>query len=87
MLNKLNTGSLKDLADLPGMPSERSLRNLIARWPEFPIIERGKSGRSYVFDLPIAAAFVRSNWRGGRLPDDPGVQQLALFDDPAVTNS
>lgn len=51
-------GSLAELASLPGMPSEVTLRKMIADNPEFPMLSRGKNGVAYEFDLAEAARFV-----------------------------
>lgn len=62
------SGTLAHLAAMPGMPSEVTLRQLIAKRPDFPLIERGGDGHAYKMDLDVAAEFVRSVWRDGRKP-------------------
>lgn len=52
-------GSLAELASLPGMPSEPTIRKLIADNEDFPILSRGTNGRAYEFDLSEAAEFIR----------------------------
>ena len=52
-------GSLGDLALMPGMPSEPTLRKLMAERPDFPIIARGSNGVAYEIELEVAFAFVR----------------------------
>jgi hypothetical protein len=52
-------GSLGDLALMPGMPSEPTLRKLMAERPDFPIIARGSNGVAYEIELADAFAFVR----------------------------
>lgn len=52
-------GSLSDLALMPGMPSEPTLRKMIAERQDFPIVSRGSNGVAYEFDLEAAFAFVR----------------------------
>ena len=52
-------GCLGDLALMPGMPSEVTLRKLIIERPDFPIISRGKNGVAYEIELIDAFAFVR----------------------------
>ncbi len=52
-------GTLTDLARRPGMPSEPTLRRLMFRHPDFPIVEAGRKGRSYRIDIEEAEAFVR----------------------------
>ncbi len=52
-------GSLGDLALMPGMPSEPTLRKLMAERPDFPIIARGSNGVAYEIELEDAFAFVR----------------------------
>lgn len=51
-------GSLGELASMPGMPSEPTLRKLIDEHPDFPIRSRGKNGVSYEIDLVEAATYV-----------------------------
>lgn len=51
-------GSLAELASLPGMPSEPTIRKLIEKHSDFPILKRGKNGDAYEFDLGVAAQFI-----------------------------
>lgn len=44
---------------MPGMPSEPTLRKLMAERPDFPIIARGSNGVAYEIELEDAFAFVR----------------------------
>ena len=44
---------------MPGMPSEPTLRKLMAERPDFPIIARGSNGVAYEIELEVAFAFVR----------------------------
>ena len=53
-------GSLGELVALAGMPSEPTVRKMIADNADFPVVSRGKNGVAYEFDLAAAAAFVRS---------------------------
>jgi hypothetical protein len=53
-------GTILDLSRHPDMPSVVTLRALIARHPDFPLLERGKRGRGYRIDLEAAAQFVAS---------------------------
>lgn len=52
-------GSLFDLTQMPGMPSETTLRKMLAEHSDFPVVARGKNGVAYEFDLAAAASFVR----------------------------
>jgi hypothetical protein len=52
-------GNLGDLAKMPGMPSEPTIRGLIDAHADFPIRSRGTNGRSYEFDLEEAFGFIR----------------------------
>lgn len=52
-------GSLGELVSMPGMPSEPTLKKLIAEHPDFPVLKRGKNGVAYEFDLEEAWSFVR----------------------------
>lgn len=82
MTGELQTGSLADLGKLPGMPSLPSLRRFILSRDDFPILERGKSGVAYTFDLAVAADFVRAHWIDGRRvePQSDEARQLYLFE-------
>ncbi len=51
-------GSITDLCRREGMPSEPTIRKLIAKFPDFPIISRGKNGVRYQIDLDAAAEFI-----------------------------
>lgn len=51
--------TLAELAAVPGMPSEPTLRKMIAENADFPILSRGKNGVAYEFDLESAIGFVR----------------------------
>lgn len=48
-------GTLAELAAMPGMPSEPTLRKLIDSEADFPVISRGKNGVGYEIDLVAAA--------------------------------
>lgn len=60
------TGKLWELAAIPDMPSEPTLRAFIRQRADFPVIESGRKGVAYVFDLDVAAAFVREHWQDSR---------------------
>lgn len=91
----MRLGTLNDLGAEPGMPSVPSLRRLIASRSDFPIVEHGRYGKPFVFDLEAAATFVRENWSDRRhaprrnkrrFVPATGQPQLALFgDDHAAT--
>jgi hypothetical protein len=49
--------SLAELAKAPGMPSEVSIRKLIADHPDFPIVARGRNGVAYQFDVDDVCAW------------------------------
>jgi hypothetical protein len=51
--------SLGELAAIPGLPSEPTLRKLIEQNADFPVISRGKNGQSYEFDLEATIAFIK----------------------------
>jgi len=44
---------------MPGMPSEPTLRKLMAERPDFPLVSRGTNGVAYEIELEEAFAFVR----------------------------
>ncbi|PTD20426.1 hypothetical protein CV103_11350 [Sphingomonas fennica] len=50
------------------MPSVPTIRKIIARHPNFPIIARGTRGRSYEIDLEEAEEFIRQV-QAGRIMD------------------
>lgn len=54
-------GSLADLAEVQGMPSERTLRKLIRDNPDFPIVSIGKNGVAYEIDFEAAVTWIRSH--------------------------
>lgn len=51
-------GTLGELAMMPGMPSEPTLKKLMALHPAFPVLSRGKNGVAYEIDLAAAHRFV-----------------------------
>lgn len=54
----IRRGSLGELASMPGMPSEPTLKKMLAEHPGFPVLKRGKNGVAYEFDLVAAHQFV-----------------------------
>lgn len=54
----MKVGTIKDLSEQPNMPSVVTLRAIIARNSDFPILQRGTRGRGYRIDLEKAAQFV-----------------------------
>jgi phage terminase Nu1 subunit (DNA packaging protein) len=52
-------GNLSELAALPGMPSEPTIKKLIDDNRDFPIITRGDRGVAWEIDLGAAATFIR----------------------------
>lgn len=63
----MRVGNLADLAKIDGMPSQPSLAKLISAREDFPVLQHGRYGKPFVFDLDAAAAFVREHWRDGRI--------------------
>ncbi|UAK24358.1 hypothetical protein [Sphingomonas nostoxanthinifaciens] len=54
-------GKLADLAAIAGMPSEPTLRKLIASDPDFAgIVKRGKNGDAYEIEIETAVRYVLS---------------------------
>lgn len=51
-------GGLQQLSRRPGMPCPKVIRRLITQNPDFPVLQTGKRGRAYQFDLDEAAAFI-----------------------------
>ncbi|MGD9470624.1 MAG: hypothetical protein AB7G24_00835 [Novosphingobium sp.] len=60
MTDKRVTGTLGDLAAVPGMPSEPTLRKLIKENPDFPVISTGSNGRAYEIDVAEAVAWLQA---------------------------
>lgn len=54
----IRRGSLGELASMPGMPSEPTLKKMMAEHPAFPVLKRGKNGVAYELDLVAAHQFV-----------------------------
>lgn len=54
----IRRGSLGELASMPGMPSEPTLKKMLAEHAAFPVLKRGKNGVAYEFDLVAAHQFV-----------------------------
>lgn len=52
-------GSLGDLANMAGMPSEPTIKRMIDADPDFPVLQRGTNGRAWEFDLQAAWQYVR----------------------------
>lgn len=52
-------GSLGDLANMAGMPSEPTIKRMIDADPEFPVLSRGTNGRAWEFDLKAAWQYIR----------------------------
>lgn len=52
-------GNLSELAMMPGMPSEPTIKKLIDENPDFPILTRGDRGVAWEIDLVAAATFIR----------------------------
>lgn len=50
--------SLSELVALPGMPSEPTVRKMIEKNADFPIISRGKNGVPFEFDMQLAVEFI-----------------------------
>jgi hypothetical protein len=67
-------GKLWELAARPDMPSIPTLRRLMRDHPAFPVIERGRKGADYLFDLDKAAAFVLAHWGDARRRKPYGVE-------------
>lgn len=51
--------TLGQLASVPGMPSEPTLRKLIEDNPDFPLLSRGRNGVAYEMDLAAAIGFIK----------------------------
>lgn len=71
-------GTLTELASIEGMPSEPTLRKMIAGDPDFAgIIKRGSNGDAYEIDLPVAAQYVIGLEERKRQAERDRQQQLA----------
>lgn len=51
--------TLGQLASIPGMPSEPTLRKVIEENPDFPLLSRGRNGVAYEMDLAAAIGFIK----------------------------
>lgn len=51
--------TLGQLASVPSMPSEPTLRKLIDENPDFPLLSRGRNGVAYEMDLAAAISFIK----------------------------
>lgn len=54
-------GTLGDLAAVPGLPSEPTLRKLIRENPDFPVVSTGTNGHAYEIDIAEAVAWLKSH--------------------------
>lgn len=61
MADKRVIGTLGDLAAVPGMPSEPTLRKLIKENPDFPVVSTGSNGRAYEIDVADAVAWIKGH--------------------------
>lgn len=52
---------LGELATVPGMPTEATLRKIIRDNADFPVVSRGKNGVAYEIDLERAVRWIRDN--------------------------
>ena len=74
-------GTLGDLAAVPGLPSEPTLRKLIRENPDFPIVSTGTNGHAYEIDIAEAIAWLKSHEEKRREAErerSMAVQQFAL---------
>jgi hypothetical protein len=74
-------GSLGDLASVPGVPSEPTLRRLIRDNPDFPVVATGTNGVAYQIDVGAAIAWLRAHEeqrREAEAAQRNKVQQFAL---------
>lgn len=51
--------TLGQLAALPNMPSEPTLRKIIDENPDFPLLSRGRNGVAYEMDAAAAIRFIK----------------------------
>lgn len=81
-------GGLQQLSRRPGMPCPKLIRRLINQNPDFPVLETGKRGRAYQFDLDEAVAFIEQlQARAGMSADrwEAAISSLGLDLDPTTT--
>ena len=74
-------GSLGDLAAVPGMPSEPTLRKLIRENTDFPVVSAGKNGVSYEINVEAAVNWLRDHEeqkRAAQRARSAEVRQFAL---------
>lgn len=72
-------GSLGDLAAVPGMPSEPTLRKLIRENADFPIVSAGKNGVSYEIDVEAAVGWLKSHEDAKRQAQRERADQVRQF--------
>lgn len=73
--------SLSQLAAMPGMPSEPTLRKLIEENPDFPVVNRGKNGQAYEIDAAAALKWLadrREREEAERRVHQENLNQMAL---------
>ena len=80
----MKVGTVLDLGKVDGMPSVPSITRFIAAHDDFPVIQRGRTGKPFVLDLDAAAAFIREHWRDGR--NERTVRRLAATKEAASTD-
>lgn len=73
-------GNLSELSSLPGMPSEPTIKQMIADNPGFPgILKRGDRGIAWEIDLKVASLFIRDLARKADEDARARVDQVAQF--------
>lgn len=72
-------GTLGDLAAVPGMPSEPTLRKIIRENPDFPVVSVGSNGVAYEIDVEQAVLWLRKRQEDDREAARARSAQVAQF--------
>lgn len=79
MADERVTGTLGDLAAVPGLPSEPTLRKLIRENPDFPVVSTGKNGVAYEIDVEAAIEWLKAHEEKRREAERQRGEQVRQF--------
>lgn len=72
-------GTLGDLAAVPGLPSEPTLRKLIRENPDFPVVSTGRNGVGYEIDVEAAIQWLKGHEEKRREAERERGEQVRQF--------